>query len=535
MIYGDEDWTRRGFIKLMAMAGASAAINWTGLEEVAAAVKNKEDFPVVVIGAGNGGLVAAAYLAKHGFPVTLLEKHDVPGGYATAFDRAGGKFTFDVSLHATVAEHSIPQMILEELGVWNKLKVVYQPDFCRLVSSDFDINLPAKNPEKVKEILVEKFPKDKKGIHAFIDDMVQVEKEMSGRGGKKRVMEELYKLTLAEWLNRNVKGQNVKDLLSVFWGYYGLPPSRLSALFYAIATGQYLVKGGQYYKARSQDLSDTLMKTITDKSGKVLLGNGAEQISVKNGAVAGVLDAGGTLHPAKGVIANASVPTVFGQLIPKEAVPADYMKKLSGYVPALSSFIVWLGLNKELRGKIEGYEIFAAEGSDAEKQYKACLSGDFDQLGAGVTIYDNLFEGYSKPGTSTVTVMCLSGYEPWKKFEADYFAGRKEAYNKEKERVTRLLIKKAEKHVIPGLTSMIEVMDSATPLTNVRYTSNYHGSIYGYDRKASSTSMINLDKATPIRGLYLAGAWTHGGGYTPTMMAGRQAAAALMEARRDIG
>ncbi len=73
--------------------------------------------------------MSAAYLAKHGFPVTLLEQHSLPSGYATSFDRAAGKFTFDVSLHATVAEDGIPQKVLFEIGIWDKLKVVYTPEF----------------------------------------------------------------------------------------------------------------------------------------------------------------------------------------------------------------------------------------------------------------------------------------------------------------------------------------------------------------------------------------------------------------------
>ena len=133
--------TRRRFMHMMLMAGAAAAVDWTRIDALAAGIKHKDDFPVVVIGAGLGGLVSAAYLAGHGFPVTLLEQHSLPGGYATSFDRAAGKFTFDVSLHATVAENGIPQMVLSEIGVWDKLKVVYTPEYCRVLLSDYDLTL----------------------------------------------------------------------------------------------------------------------------------------------------------------------------------------------------------------------------------------------------------------------------------------------------------------------------------------------------------------------------------------------------------
>lgn len=54
-------------------------------------------FDVVVIGAGNGGLTAAASLAKAGFKTLILERHNVPGGCATSFCR--GRFEFEVALH----------------------------------------------------------------------------------------------------------------------------------------------------------------------------------------------------------------------------------------------------------------------------------------------------------------------------------------------------------------------------------------------------------------------------------------------------
>ena len=56
---------------------------------------NKYD--VIVVGAGNGGLAAAANTSKAGLKTLLLEKHNIPGGCATSFKR--GRFEFEPSLH----------------------------------------------------------------------------------------------------------------------------------------------------------------------------------------------------------------------------------------------------------------------------------------------------------------------------------------------------------------------------------------------------------------------------------------------------
>ena len=53
---------------------------------------------------------------------------------------------------------------------------------------------------------------------------------------------------------------------------------------------------------------------------------------------------------------------------------------------------------------------------------------------------------------------------------------------------------------MPGLTKAIEVMEAATPLTNLRYTSNYRGAIYGWDQTLENSMPRRLGQKTPVSG-----------------------------------
>jgi len=48
-------------------------------------ILSKTEYDVVVIGAGNGGLSAAATTAQKGLKTLLIEQHNLPGGFASSF------------------------------------------------------------------------------------------------------------------------------------------------------------------------------------------------------------------------------------------------------------------------------------------------------------------------------------------------------------------------------------------------------------------------------------------------------------------
>jgi prolycopene isomerase len=171
-----------------------------------------------------------------------------------------------------------------------------------------------------------------------------------------------------------------------------------------------------------------------------------------------------------------------------------------------------------------------SSGRDPEADYQSCLNGEIEKGSFGVAVYDNIFKGYSQPETSTLQLIFLCGYEPWRRYETEYDNGEKEAYNREKARWSDILIQRTEKQLIPGLTSMIEITEAGTPLTNRRYTGNTDGAIYGFEQSMDNAFMNRIKNRTPVKGLYLASAWGNpGGGYAGVFRGGQSAFQALME------
>ncbi|MGB3571668.1 MAG: NAD(P)-binding protein, partial [Phormidesmis sp.] len=72
---------------------------------------------VVVVGAGIGGLTAAALLAHRGYEVKVFDQAIVPGGCASTFKRRG--FTFDVGATqvAGLEPGGIHHQIFKELEI----------------------------------------------------------------------------------------------------------------------------------------------------------------------------------------------------------------------------------------------------------------------------------------------------------------------------------------------------------------------------------------------------------------------------------
>ncbi len=257
-----------------------------------------------------------------------------------------------------------------------------------------------------------------------------------------------------------------------------------------------------------------------------------KEILVKDHAAYGVKTDNDEQFNGKVVVSNASAHDTFQKMMNEAEYLKDYLQKLEKYSVSLSCFQVFLGLKKDLIGEvgIKDTEIFYNTGYDLESDYQGMRNADVENGNFALTLYDNLYEGYSPAGKNTLNIITLQGYDHWKKYESDYFKGNKDAYRAEKERMADILIEKAEKALLPGLRQAIEVKEIGTPLTNIRYTSNYRGAIYGWDQTVDNSGQNRLPHKTPIKNLYLAGAWTRPGhGYGGVIPSGLQCFGEIMK------
>jgi len=526
---------RREFLKMLASAFPAAAIDWNAFPVGKPRKSDANEYDAIVIGSGLGGLSCAAAFARQGFKPLVIEQHDKPGGFATAFSRPGG-FVFDVSLHSTT--------VGQRNGVYNSIhgfpeitdiEFLPHPTLFRGIYPDYDIRVPQRDLKAYIDILGRHFPDEKEGIAGLFEDMRGLAHDIGRLSNAKGEIDmsrfpaefpHLFRFNNKTWgsmVDSRLRNPRLKAIVSGQWGYYGLPPSKLSCFYYALPFLGYLTGGGVYPKGRSQDISYALARFIEARGGKLLLNTRVDRILLKDHAATGVATADGREFRSRAVISNANPFDTFRRMIDDRTALSEYEAKWQQYSVSLSCFQVFLGLKEDLVGKLKitDSEIFVEPSYDPEAGYTHALNGDVENGGVGVTLYDNIYHEYSPRGKNTVNIMTLQGYGPWERFAEDYFAGNKEAYRKEKERMAEILIQKTEKALLPGLATSIEVKEIGTPLTNVRYTGNYRGAIYGWDQTVNNSGSNRVGHATPIKNLYLAGAWSRPGhGYGAVIPSG---------------
>lgn len=467
-------------------------------------MKNKYD--IIIIGSGIGGLASAALLSKEGKSVLVVEKEPRPGGYLNEF--RSGDFIFDVSLHLLNGcnKDGYVNNMFKKCGILNDIKFIKPKYLYRSIFPDLDIKIPQGNIETHREVLKKHFPDSKKAIDSFFNDMLQLLNDVASSGNGSRITPLLIshlKDSAGSVINRYFKNERLKAVIYQLWMYLGLPPSKLRAVDFCFPWADYSFNGGFYPEKGSYAIAKALADRIKENGGKLLLGKEVSKILVKNGRCEGVtVDNKEIMCDA--VIANSDLRTTLSGLVGRDEIGASNFERLENIEPSISAIEIFMGLNIDLKDKYpDDFEIFVNSCFDIEKQYKYSLDNDSRLAPFAIGIYSNVNRFAAPIGKSVVTIVMLAGYDYWKDLpHMDY--------EKEKERISNILIERAGK-IIPELLSNLKKKIVSTPLTFQRYTNNSKGSIYGYVSTSHGKLEVRPNDAIGIKNLYFASSWARQG------------------------
>ena len=516
---------------------------------------------VVVIGAGLGGLCTAAYLATAGRRVIVVDRHSVPGGNGTVFTHDG--YEFDVGLHYIGdcgPGGGIPS-VLEPLGIDLVYREMDPDGFDTFVFDDGTRFSVPKGVDAFRDRLVATFPDDAAGIGRYLDVIVGIDAELSGRGPGPLVVEHL-STTLGELFDDLDLSPRVRTVLSGQHGTYALPPSKVSLLLHAALVMHYL-KGAYYPEGGGQVIADRLAAVVRGHGGQILLQTPVEEILVESGPD-GPAAVGVRLHVpsskraqgvpevihAPAVVSNADLRTTVTRLLPPGSLPDDVVVATEHYEMTLPLFVLYLVLDRDLSAEMPNTNLWLL-GDDVEAEYAALFAGELSDHPmtyiTSASLKDPTNPRLCRPGQTNVQVMTLvpADHEWWGLRGGGPAAGERyrtnPAYLARKRRVRDLLVARAET-VLPGLEASIVHEECATPITHERFVRSTGGTSYGIAATPEQFALNRPGYTTALPGLFLVGASTtmgHGiGGALAggrALRPGRARATTRPSARPDLG
>jgi all-trans-retinol 13,14-reductase len=478
---------------------------------------HSESYDVVVIGAGGGGLSAAAYLAKAGLRVVLLEQNNKLGGNMGRFKR--GDYNFESSLHAY---DGMGLQIFPDLGIDGRVEVLTSDIMYKSIYPDFEIEVPA-DVQAYKTLLKKRFPDQAAGIDTFFDTMTGFHFDRVAGMSLSQAME-----------NQGITDKKLAAVLSQLAGFLAGGPDVLPAQLFVGMYSSYHSFGYHYFTGGSQAIVDALAAVIEENNGVIRTRTLATRIVPDGDRVSRVITEQGGCYDARYVISNISPRDTYLKLIGEKELDSALVEKVKAIQPA-PSFIamIYLGVDHDYTDHFPAntHEIFVNPyyGMDAEQSSsRACQP---EKTGFGIANYSVVDSTAAPPGKNAIVITAaFMGYscnDEWQ------FASSYKSYTDYKKEIAEAYIQQAEQF-LPGLSKHIEVLEVASPHTVEQYTLNPSGSWAGQDIAqmglASGGFHSAEEQMSPFNNLFLSGAWVSGCGESMVLRSGISAGKLVMAA-----
>ncbi|MGB3311098.1 MAG: C-3',4' desaturase CrtD [Nodosilinea sp.] len=471
---------------------------------------------VVVVGAGIGGLTAAALLAYRGYTVRVFDQAQVAGGCASTFRRRGFIFDVGATQVAGLEPGGIHRQIFDQLGLPLPEATPCDPACAVFLPGETEPIRVWRDPAAWQAERQRQFP----GSEPFWQLMQRLFQPSWRFQARQPVLPprspwDLWRLTQALRPDTLVTvpytfatvGQVLEQLglggdrrLKIFLDlqlklYSQVSANETAVLYAATALSMSQAPQGLWHLQGSmQVLSDSLEKALVRDGGLLQLNHRVQQVQTDRGRVTGVRvedqKTGRTwVEPADHVVANVTVQNLV-QLL-GDTVPQGYQRRVAALPSGSGAFVLYLGVDA------------AALPADCPPHLQFFYSYD-GPIAENNTLFVSVSrsgDGRAPEGRATIVASSFTDIAPW--WQTRDYEAMKQAY-------TDGAIQRLSSYFDLQSDHIIHV-EAATPRTFARFTARDQGTVGGLGMRVSTFGPFGFANRTPVGGLWLVGDCTHPG------------------------
>jgi prolycopene isomerase len=472
----------------------------------------RDQYDVLVVGAGLGGLAAGSLLAKRGLSVLMIEQQDKPGGSCTSFKRQDVVFDVGTAMIYGFGEKGFKpfRFLMNELE--EPIDIVAHSTLARMTIEGREVVFWPDVQRFVDE-LGEMFPEEKAGLRAFYSDLyglyenivvknevVVPPSEYSARQGLRSLLSNPFGMLKM----RKLLSTSTRSLLEQYFHtpeVFEFYDKLCSAYCYCTAAETPAVLaatmfldnhiGGVYYPAGgAQMLPNKIEKAFERYGGQVLYRHLVDEILIRDGKAYGVrLENGIEIH-ARCVVANATVWNIYGKLVRPEHSTPERRAWAQALVPTFPSMTLYMVVDREAvpPGAIP-WEVFIEKGQGIDS--------------SDLTLYINaLVDQTLCPPDKLVITAIAPNLCRWPRPEDPAY--RSEDYGALKKREADRMVDQIEQHY-PGFREHIRTLIVGTPATVERYLLKNWGAVGGPKNAIGQEMLHRLHARSEWKSLYFCG------------------------------
>lgn len=444
----------------------------------------------VVIGSGAGGLSAGILLALLGFRVTVVEKNGEPGGLMRSYSRRG--------IDCPVGVHYVGALgACEPLGkMFRVLGIDPESLFSRMenravtdryIFDDFVFDLPG-SLDAYEKNLREACRADRAALDALMIGLRGTADVMTASpfffdGGSPFSNMDSFR-PMGELLDELKASPKLRAILAAPCQLVGVALKDCPVIFHQMVVAGYLFSSWRPKSGRR--LADAFAARFEELGGRLLLSSAVRHVRTRQGRVTGVDLEEGDFLPADAVVA-AVHPKVLIGLLDQDALKTSLRERIAGLEETEGVLAVQAGVDAEAHPAVD-YNLYRLRANDRGE----IENGFFYQVLRG-----------NGRETNLLSIITLSHYRDWSRWEDTVTGRRGEAYERKKKALAEALV--AESSSVFGPLKNLQLLDVFTPLSLRDHVNCPEGSCYGVLRSSRQLLKIASLGKLPIGGLYLAG------------------------------